>query len=324
MNTEVNKLTSDIESLKTQKRLLISQVNKLQTEYEDKKRLEEENFNKTIQQMKERVLKEEKKFSRRNKKQTKHIHVQTDEIITPIIETTELAIMTEPLLELEMEDNINNRTIEHIDMEVQVEEEKQTFEEIAIQCDLMPPVQEVSRSFVFEREEEINIFTDETKKEECLSTVSSYMRKYYVHNYHILKQIQRIKEIIYLKETGIINATPKNLYIFNYSFEFIQFTNVLKCPLTLIFMGKEKPLFSLTYDIYNKKQNTFRFTNLLTKEIISIAHDIPFNTKYVIKIDIISNNNYKITLNREKIFDFELNDEFVGFFTNISSNIWIK
>jgi len=326
MDSQLEKLTNDIESLKTQKRLLINQINKLQTDFNDKKKLEEEKFDKLVSQMKERILKEEKKFMRRNKKQTKHMIIQTDEIIPEVVQTTEISTMTDPVLELDFEDDVNSQSIEHVverNLHFEVIEEKPLMVDMCIQCDLMP-VQQLSRSFVIEREPEIDIFEDETKHEECLTTVSEYMKKNYKHNYHILKQILKLNEIVHFREEGVFSINPKTLYAINFQFELIQFTNVLKCPLNIIFMGKTKPLFTITYEIFNKKINNFRYTNLSTNETTNFYYDVAYNSKYVILLQK-SLNEYRASINKQKSISFPIPDEdVVAIFSNVSSNIWIK
>lgn len=320
------KLVNDIKQLKTQKRLLINQINKVQTEYDNKYKEQEaiiaEKLQKKYNEMEAKMLKahelkmkkdiaklekEMKRNNRREARQNKKNKVKTSRTIATqtdahkVIKTTEMSVQTEPEKKIEPKvfslcNNILQNTIDNM-----------FKKEISIQCNLI-------------EEQKIEAIERTTTKQS-----SNIDNDYYILSYFKMidrKAAKKVKNICYINENLDIRFKRDMLGVLDTDNDIynITFSSKFMCPINVIFYSDKEQLVTLNYSFFQNKQNVFTIVSNKRKELSRKTFDIPLKSVYTLRLS--GNNNvYNVYFNDSHIGEIKLNKEFKYFISNANFNI---
>jgi len=320
-----DKLTTDIKQLKTQKRLLINQINKIQSEYNNKYIEQEAAIAEKLQnkynkieakllkdhetKMKSLIAKQEKDMKRTNRRearQTKKNKVKTSKTIatqtdSSIVKTTEISIQTEP------EKKVNPKVFSLCNNILQNTIDNMFKKEISIQCNLI-------------EEQKIEAIERTTTNQS-----SNINNDYYILSYFKLidrKSTKKLNKVCYINENldirykrDMLGVLDTNNDIYN-----ITFSSKFMGPINICLYSEKEHLATLVYTFFQNKQNVFTIVSNKKKELARHTFDIPLKSVYEIKMS--GNNNiYNIHFNNQHMGEINLNKEIKYFFSNANFNI---
>ena len=244
-----DKLNDDIQSLKKQKRLLINQINKTQVDYEAKqkeeelkmkaileekyKKMEEEmknEYDAKLNDLKEKLAKEEKKSNRRNLREKKKIMkiVKPKTVSrmtqTPSVATVEIALQTDV-------------------------EEKTTTQEMSTQCDMMVRTRDT-----------LDIVEEITE-----SVTSELDTEFYVIQYikaiDTRKNRPTLSKAYYLSSNTETLHYPSSVCIFNSTPNTVTISGTFRSDLYFAFFTGKQGFVRILYTHARKKSNTLAIMN---------------------------------------------------------------
>lgn len=321
-----NKIKEDIKQLKIQKRLLINQVNKVQVEYENKYKEEEQKITIKLEKkykdmeaamkkkhetemnkLKKKLDKEARRSNRREARHTKKIKktntisiaTQTDQ--EPTIEKKELSTQTEK------ENKINPKSLLICNDIIQNCIDTIYRQDMSIQCNLIEEhkIEQIERT--------------------TLNQSSNINNDFYILSYFKTidrKNAKKVNQICYINENlnirfkrtmlGVLD-TDNDVYNINFSSSFMN-------PISIRFYTENTFLFVIDYLYYPKSQNWFHITGPNNKLYYKTTYDLNLKENY--KIMMIGNNNkYKIYFNEQFMYEVDLKKEIKYFMSNSNFNI---
>jgi len=321
-----DKIKEDIKQLKTQKRLLINQVNKVQTEYVNKYKEEEQKMQAKLEKkynemesmmkkrhetemnkLKQKIEKESRRTNRRearNKKKVKKnntVSVATQTDSEPIIEKNTISTQTEE------EKKVNLKTYLMCNDILQNCIDKIYREDMAIQCNLI-------------EEHEIEQIERTTTNQSSNINNDLYILSYFKTIDR--KNTRKINQMCYINENLNIRFKRTMLGVLDTDNDIynISFSSTFMNPINIRFYTEKEFIFSINYLYYTNKQNIFNIVGQKNKNYFKNTFDIDLKSIYTIRM-VGNNNKYKIFFNDKFYYEIDLKTEIKYFVSNSNFNI---